>query len=539
VDSIARTGASAPFFSRERTVAGPGFNRWLVPPAALAIHLCIGMVYGESVFWLPLSQAVGITKPVACPAGAGLAQALTATGCDWKVTQLSWIFTLGIVFLGAAAAIWGGWLERAGPRRAGLIAALCWPGGLALMALGVHLHLLWLMWLGGGVIGGVGLGLGYISPVSTLIKWFPDRRGMATGLAIMGFGGGAMIGAPLANKLIAHFATPTDVGVAPALLVLAAVYFVFMVGGALGYRVPAEGWAPAGWVPPDQAHQGMQRTQGSVSLNDATRTPQFWLLWGVLCLNVSAGIGVLDMASPMLQEIFGGRLIGHPEHGFTQLSPAELKDVKAIAAGFAGFLSLFNILGRFFWASMSDRLGRKLTYAIFFLLGMALYASTPSLAHAGSLAGFALAFGVILSMYGGGFATIPAYLADIFGTAFVGAIHGRLLTAWSVAGVVGPVLVTYLREAQIAAGTPRALVYDHTMYILAALLLGGLVCNLLVRPLPERWFTVGEKPVAPRVAGTGREGSLGGVALLGWVAVGLPLAWGFWQTITKASALFR
>ncbi len=523
------------FLSRARTVAPPGYNRWLVPPAALAIHLSIGMIYGVSVFWLPLSQAVGVTHPLACPAGTTLLTRLVAAGCDWKISDVSWVFTIGIVFLGASAAIWGGWLERAGPRLAGLVAALCWPGGLAIAAFGVATHQLWLLWLGGGVLGGVGLGLGYISPVSTLIKWFPDRRGLATGLAIMGFGGGAMIGSPLAVRLMAQFHTGSSVGVWQTFSCLAAIYFVFMVGGALAYRVPPDGFWPYDVARPTSA----TTAEDSVGLEAAFRTPQFWLLWGVLCLNVSAGIGVLDLASPMLQEIFGGRLIGHPELVFNALSPAQLKAIASVAAGFAGFLSLFNILGRLFWASISDRLSRPVTYTIFFLLGIVLYAAAPSLAAAGSKALFALTFGIILSMYGGGFATVPAYLSDLFGTGFVGAIHGRLLTAWSVAGVVGPVLVNYLRETQIAAGVPRANAYDHTLYILAGLLAGGLVCNLLIRPVRRELFTRANiKPVSAVLPASARSGSAGFALVMGWLAVGLPLAWGFYMTVTKASLLF-
>ena len=530
----ATVGQRPGLLTRERTVAGPAFNRWQVPPCALAIHLCIGMIYGMSVFWLPLTKLVGVDHSVACPAGSSLLSRLTTQSCDWKVGDVSFVFTIGIVFLGASAAIWGGWLERAGPRKAALVAALCWPGGLALAALGVFTHQLWLLWIGGGVVGGVGLGLGYISPVSTLIKWFPDRRGMATGMAIMGFGGGAMIGSPLAALLMAHFHTASGPGVWQSFVVLAALYFCFMVAGAFGYRVPPEGYRPAGYG------AAATTAQRSVALEDAWRLPQFWLLWGVLCLNVSAGIGVLDMASPMLQEIFAGSLIGHPETGFSALSPAQLKAVAAIAAGFAGFLSLFNIMGRFFWASLSDRLGRRTTFATFFLLGIVLYALVPSLAAMGSKPLFALTFGVILSMYGGGFATVPAYLADLFGTGFVGAIHGRLLTAWSAAGVIGPILVTQLRQAQVDAGVERAKVYNHTMYILALLLAGGFVCNLLIRPVAERWFTKSEAAhdrailqgvtMAPPQAGIG--------LVLGWLAVGLPLAWGFYMTIAKAAALF-
>ncbi len=521
-----------PLLSRARTIAPPGYNRWAVPPAALAIHLSIGMIYGMSVFWLPLSQAVGLTHPLACPAGSTLLTRLTATGCDWRVADLSWVFSLGIVFLGASAAIWGGWLERAGPRKAALVAALCWPGGLAVAAWGISLHQLWLVWLGGGAVGGIGLGLGYISPVSTLIKWFPDRRGLATGLAIMGFGGGAMIGGPLAARLMATYRTPSSAGVAETFLTLAAIYFVFMAAGAFLYRVPPEGYAPPGYTPPALA------TSRSVPLGLAWRTPQFWLLWGVLCLNVSAGIGVLDVASPMLQEIFAGRLIGQPGTSFTQLDPAQLKTIAAIAAGFTGFLSLFNIVGRLFWASFSDRIGRRATYSVFFLLGIALYAATPSLAGAGHLALFALAFGIILSMYGGGFATIPAYLADLFGTANVGAIHGRLLTAWSAAGIAGPVLVTTLRQTQIDAGLPRARVYDHTMYYLAGLLAAGLVCNLLVRPLAPDYFTTTDATARVASLATSARARITPTLVLSWLAVLLPLAWGFFTTVQKAAALF-
>ena len=396
---------NAGFLDRAHTVARPGFNRWLVPPCALAIHLCIGMAYGFSVFWLPLSKAIGITKSVACPADASIFYYLTTTTCDWKVPQLqAWMFGLFFVFLGLAAALWGGWLERVGPRRAGVVAAVCWAGGFFISAYGIHVHQLWMLWLGSGVIGGIGLGLGYISPVSTLIKWFPDRRGMATGLAIMGFGGGAMIGAPLADKLMKHFATATSIGAVETFVVLGIVYFVFMMGGALGYRVSPEDWKPAGWNP--KTVQKPLVTHAQVHLDVAWRTPQFWLTWLVLMLNVSAGIGILSLASPLLQEVFGGRLIG-VNATFDQLDTAQLARIATLAAAFTGLLSLFNILGRIFWASLSDHVGRKLTYMVFFLLGIVLYASIPWTAASGNLALFVLFFGVILSMYGGGFATSP------------------------------------------------------------------------------------------------------------------------------------
>ena len=543
-----RPSAIPGFLAKERTIAGPGFNRWLVPPAALAIHLCIGMAYGFSVFWLPLSKAVGITAPVACPAGTSFLAELFVTGCDWKVSTLGWMYTLFFVFLGSSAALFGGWLERAGPRKAGLVSMLCWCGGMLVSALGVHLHQFWLMLLGSGVIGGIGLGLGYISPVSTLIKWFPDRRGMATGMAIMGFGGGAMIGSPLAQMLMTHHAGPTSIGVAETFVTMALLYAVFMTGGSLAYRVPPAGWTPAGWTPPAAAASAMIASR-HVHLSNAHRTPQFWLVWAVLCLNVTAGIGVIGMASPMLQEVFGGRLI-EVDAAIGALDAAQAAQIAAIAAGFTGLLSLFNIGGRFFWASMSDRFGRKATYAIFFLLGAVLYASAPAAGHAGSIALFAGAFCVILSMYGGGFATVPAYLADLFGTQFVGAIHGRLLTAWSMAGIFGPVIVNYLREFQLAQGVAQARVYDSTMLILAALLVAGFVCNLLVRPVAAKWQMSDEElaaaralahEIAPTSAAVSPATAASPVTLvvLAWLAVGLPLAWGVAQTVAKAAILFQ
>jgi len=550
--STASLGDSAPgLLSRERIVAKPGFNRWLVPPAALAIHLCIGMAYGLSVFWLPLAQAIGIDKPVACP-DMTMVDALFTTTCDWRVTDLLVIFTLGIVFLGLAAALFGGWLERAGPRKAGVVAALCWGGGFIISALGVIVHQLWVLWLGLGVIGGIGLGLGYISPVSTLIKWFPDRRGMATGMAIMGFGGGAMIGSPLAVLLmnggslfgvhIDGYRNAASVGVWQTFLTLGVIYTVFMLAGAFGYRVPPDGWAPEGWAPKSTKHAMI--TSGNVHLDDAHKTPQFWLIWMVLCLNVSAGIGVLAMASPMLQEIFAGSLIGQPQLPFGALDAGQKVAIAAIAGGFVSLLSLFNSGGRFAWASLSDVVGRKRTYFIFFALGMVLYGLAPTFAHMGSRALFVGAFCIILSMYGGGFATVPAYLADIFGTRFVGAIHGRLLTAWSTAGVVGPMVIGYLRDVQIAAGVPRALVYDRTMYILVGFLLVGLICNALVRPVHQKWM-MPESEAGGSYTKTSQSGSfgigLGGVsplAVLAWLAVGIPFVWGVWNTLAKAVTLF-
>jgi MFS family permease len=541
------SGAGLGILDREHTIAKAGFNRWLVPPAALCIHLCIGMAYGFSVFWLPLSRAIGLTAPKACP-DMSLVQELFTTTCDWRVASMGWMYTLFFVLLGVSAAIWGGWLERVGPRKAGVVAACCWGGGLLLGALGVYVHQLWLLWLGSGVIGGVGLGLGYISPVSTLVKWFPDRRGMATGMAIMGFGGGAMIGAPLANLLINYFKMPTDVGVWKTFVVMGVIYFVFMMIGAFAYRVSPVGWRPDGWTPPSEKKTMI--SEHHVHLDNAHKTPQFWLIWGVLCLNVSAGIGVIGMASPMLQEIFAGKLIGLPNLSFSQLSADQKTLIAGIAAGFAGLLSLFNIGGRFFWASLSDYIGRKNTYYCFFLLGIALYALAPTFAAIGSKALFVLAFGIILSMYGGGFATVPAYLADMFGTQFVGAIHGRLLTAWSTAGIIGPVVVNYIREFQLAAGVSRDHLYDTTMYILCAMLIGGLICNYLIKPVDPKWNMSAEE-VAKLQAASAKSaagvqsgsfgigtGGLDVKAALFWAFVGIPLAWGVWKTLESAAKIF-
>ena len=561
--AAATAGDRAGLLDRQRIIAPDGYNRWLVPPAALAIHLCIGMAYGFSVFWVPLGRAVaaaqGLDKPIACPGDATTfwgkvaitGHALFAKDCDWTQFDLGWMFTLFFVLLGVSAAIWGGWLERVGPRKAAVVAAICWAGGFFISAFGIYMHQLWLMWLGSGVIGGVGLGLGYISPVSTLIKWFPDRRGMATGLAIMGFGGGAMIGSPLATLLMGHFKTATDVGVWQTFIVLGIIYFIFMMGGAFLYRVPAANWSPKGWAP--SPWQRAMIAQGHVHLRDAHKTLQFWLIWLVLCLNVSAGIGVIGAASPMLQETFGGRLFDDPSVGFAAFNDDQKAKAALVGAAFVGLFSLFNIFGRIFWASLSDKIGRKTTYFAFFTLGFICYAAAPTLATLGMLGLFAAAFCLIASMYGGGFSTIPAYLADVFGTQFVGAIHGRLLTAWSTAGIVGPVIVNSMHDVRKAEGVAPDQLYHPIFYVLAGLLVAGFICNLLIRPLAAKWF-MKEDEVKALQAGYVAAGSAAGVkniaadvpqkttslgAILAWAAVGIPLVWGIWITLEKALALFQ
>ena len=538
---------NAGLLAKDRIVAGPGFNRWLVPPAALAIHLCIGMAYGFSVFWLPMTHLLtGTDAGAAICKDIGFWDAMTTTTCNWTVPQVTHIFETFIAMLGISAALWGGWLEHAGPRKAGFIAALCWGGGLVLGGIGVSMHQLWLVYLGCGVLGGVGQGLGYITPVSTLIKWFPDRRGMATGFAIMGYGGGAMIGAPLAVALMKNFSSVGPQGVAATLMTMGVLYLVVMTCGAFGFRVAPTGWRPANWDPSTRTANNAMITRHQVHLSRAWKTPQFWLIWGALFLNVTAGIGVISMASPMFQEVFGARLLGL-DNGAV-LDAAQRARIVAAAAGLVGLISLFNSVGRLFWASLSDKLGRKNTYCVFFILGILLYCSLPTLGHLGMAGVFVVFVCIILTMYGGGFATVPAYLADIFGTQMVGAIHGRLLTAWSAAGIVGPVVIAAVRENQLAAGVEKSLVYDRTLYIMAGLLLVGLICNLMVKPVKESDRMTDAELERERglqhetrmVGGvdTAARGAFGITGTLAWLAVGIPFLIGLVIALQKAAALF-
>jgi MFS family permease len=469
------------FLDRSHSIAKPGFSRWLVPPAALSIHLAIGQAYAFSVFKKPLNYLLQVSA-----SGGGL-KALPGVDspnlADWKFTDLGWIFSLAIVFLGLSAAVFGKWLERAGPRKAMFVSAVCFASGFFISALGVQVHQLWLLYIGYGVIGGIGLGVGYISPVSTLIKWFPDRPGMATGMAIMGFGGGALIGAPLARNLMDYFRSEHNLGVEQTFLVMGAIYFAAMMFGVFTVRIPQQGWKPEGWTPPVRPKALV--TAHNVEVNTASLTPQFWLLWLVLCLNVTAGIGILEQASPMIRELFKGRI------------------TPTAAAGFVALLSLFNMGGRFIWSTVSDYIGRKNTYYIFFVLGAILYYLTPRTGVSGlnSVPLFVAMVAVIISMYGGGFATIPAYLKDLFGTMEVGAIHGRLLTAWSVAGIFGPVLVNYIREYLKNRGVALADTYSTVLYVMVGLLILGFIANALVRPVSSKHWYQGEKTERAVVAG--------------------------------------
>ena len=408
------------------------------------VHLSIGEVYAFSVFKNPLVERFGV-----------------------GLTPIGIIFSISIVMLGLSAAVLGTWVERAGPRAAMFTAALCWSGGFAVGALGVATTQLWLVYLGYGVIGGIGLGIGYISPVSTLIKWFPDRPGLATGLAIMGFGGGALIASPLSSTLLESYASNPVDAIVPSFLTLGVVYLVSMMIGAFVVRLPAEGWQPEGWTPPTEEETGDLQTTANVSASSSIRTLQFWLLWTVLFCNVTAGIGVLEQASPMIQDYFSG------------ITPAA-------AAGFVGLLSLANMAGRIGWSSTSDYIGRKPTYIMFLGVGAVLYFVLAAFG-ASSLVLFLLVTVVILSFYGGGFATIPAYLKDMFGVAEVGAIHGRLLTAWSAAGVAGPLIINAIADYQIAAGRTGADLYTLSLYIMVGVLVVGFVANLLVRPVDPRF----------------------------------------------------
>ena len=559
----------AGLLSKERIIAPSDYNRWRVPLASIAIHLCIGSVYAWSIYNPPLTRIQGV---VASSAG------------DWSLSAVVWVFTVAIVSLGLAAAFAGKWLEEAGPRKVGVVAAFCWGGGYLVGALGILTHQLWLLYLGYGVIGGCGLGMGYVSPVSTLIRWFPDRRGMATGMAIMGFGGGAMIGTPMKEFFIRMFYQAPDylgtasevslvteagrrfaefsgvlrevvvigtaevremtvpgpegvylvntgaTGVAETFLVIGLIYLAVMLIAAFSYRIPAEGWKPEGWTEPNEEKRGGLISTHNVHLDEALKTRQFYQLWIVLCFNVTAGIGVLGVARTMITEIFGSSL-------------PHIVDT-AFAATYVVMISAFNMVGRFIWASASDYIGRRNTYWIFFLLGIVLYLSIPFSAQQVSaspsivwLVYFYAATMIIFTMYGGGFATIPAYLADIFGTKYVGGIHGRLLTAWSTAGVLGPLAITSLRQnsltnaindlvsridpvdfqSQFGAGVdqletlvasntvniarlmeiappgttdPTSSLYNSTMLLMAALLAIALVSNALMKPVDPKHHLV-------------------------------------------------
>ncbi|GAA3157397.1 OFA family MFS transporter [Blastococcus jejuensis] len=445
------------FLARERIVAKPGFNRWLIPPAALAVHLCIGQAYATSVYKTALVEHF-----------------------DTSLTAIGIIFSIAIVMLGIAAAAFGTWVDKNGPRAAMFAAAMFWSVGFLVGSLGIATEQLWLLYFGYGFLGGIGLGIGYISPVSTLIKWFPDRPGLATGMAIMGFGGGALIASPLSRQLMNVYdpaydgtagTVPSGSSVALLFLTLGLVYLAFMLFGAFIVRVPAEGWRPDGFDPSTVKQKALVTTD-NVSANNAIRTPQFWLLWTVLFCNVTAGIGILEQAAPMIQDFF-------------RTADGSLVAATA-AAGFVGLLSLFNMGGRFIWSTTSDYIGRKPIYMVYLGVGLLLYVALATIGSSATWI-FVILAAIIISFYGGGFATVPAYLRDLFGTFQVGAIHGRLLTAWSAAGVAGPLIINSVLDAR---GTPGELVagdYRPALFIMVGLLAVGFVANLLVKPVDSKW----------------------------------------------------
>jgi MFS family permease len=438
----------ASILTRSAIVAPKTFNRWLIPPAALAIHLCIGQVYAFSVFKIPFMSHF-----------------------DAGEVSIGWIFSIAILMLGISSAVFGPWVEKNGPRASMVAAGTCWVVGFFIASLGIVSGQLWLVYLGYGVIGGIGLGIGYISPVSTLMKWFPDRPGLATGLAIMGFGGGALIASPMSNQLMAFYgggAEPENLvaGLTPTFVTLGIVYAVVIAAGAFVIRVPHPEWVPKGFDPAKATAKPMQ-TKGNVSVRNAIRTPQFWFLWVALFLNVTAGIGILENAAPMIQAYFG--------------------ITAAAAAGFVGLLSIGNMGGRFIWSTTSDYLGRKNNYMLYLGGGAILYLLV-ALFGGGSIILFVLATLIIISFYGGGFSTVPAYLKDLFGVYQVGAIHGALLTAWSAAGVAGPLIVNSVVEAGEAAGKTGPALYTPGMFIMVGTLVVGFIANALIRPVSEKYF---------------------------------------------------
>jgi MFS family permease len=440
------------FLQRERIIAPPGWSRWLIPPAALSIHLAIGQAYAWSVFKPPLEAGLDIS---------GVASALP--------------FTLGIIMLGVSAALFGTKVDENGPRWAMVVASACFVSGFLISALGLYLRQYWLVVVGYGFVGGIGLGIGYISPVSTLIKWFPDRPGLSTGIAIMGFGGGALIASPLTQQLLTSYGASGDNpdvnGIARTFLTMGLIYAVFMSVGWLLIRVPPEGWRPAGWEPKARV-AGSLISSANVSASNAIKTPQFWLLWVVLCFNVTAGIGILERAAPIYRDFF-------PDAS----SPQALA---AAAAGFVAMLSLANALGRLLWSSTSDFLGRKNMYRMYLGVGALLYLAVTLTTNTNKVV-FLVCCIFILSFYGAGFATVPAYLRDLFGTYQVGAIHGRLLTAWSTAGVLGPLIVNWIADARIEAGVEGPGRYTTAFMIMIVLLVIGFICNELIRPVNEKF----------------------------------------------------
>jgi OFA family oxalate/formate antiporter-like MFS transporter len=392
-------------------------NRWLIALSAVAIHLSIGSAYAYSVFKRPLEDALG-----------------------WSSTETSLAFTLAIFILGLSAAVFGPFVERKGPRVSALLAAVLFAAGHVISGLGVAVESLPVFYLGYGVVGGVGLGIGYISPVSTLVSWFPDRRGMATGMAVLGFGAGALVASPVAARLI------EALGVSQTFFILGAAFLVLMAAGASYIEKPPVGWKPAALV------EGKTRTRvvedlAQLTAREAWHTLRFWLLWVMMFINISAGIKIISVASPLAQD----------QVGMTSVA----------AAAMVGLMGLFNGAGRIGWASLSDYVGRANVFILFFAAQFVAFLLLPRTTDPLL---FQILLFAVLTMYGGGFAMLPAFIGDLFGTRQLAAIHGLLLTAWSMAGIAGPMVVAFIKD--------RTGSYDLSFYLFAGLLGVALLTSL-------------------------------------------------------------
>ena len=399
-------------------------NRWLIALSAVAIHLSIGGIYAYSIYQIPLNETVG-----------------------WSTGSVTTAFSIAVAVLGITAAFLGKYVEKYGPRKAGLAAAVVYGLGMAGAGISVIAGNQYLFWLTFGVLGGMGIGLGYITPIGTLVEWFPDRRGMATGLAVMGFGAGALLTGPVGNFLIQSY------GVSTAFFTLGALYFVLMSSGASYLKKPPEGWLPAGMQGMENAREqatGALPGLSTMTAAESRSSPRFWMVWLIIFINVAAGIMLLAFASPMLQQIGGA--------------------TAATAAFITGYIGFFNGGGRILWSTLSDYIGRTTTYLAFMAIQIVLFFFLAQAAGVWVLAGIMF---VVMTCYGGGFACLPAYLSDLFGTKEVSAIHGYALTAWSAAGIVGPQLATYVLEA--TGG------YTDAVYVMNGALVVGLATVFVLR----------------------------------------------------------
>ena len=394
-------------------------NRWLMALAAVGVHICIGSVYAWSVYVNPIKAEM-----------------------DWSLTDVTIAFSIAIFFLGLSAALMGKFVERNGPKVAALIAAVLFGLGTVGSGLAILMESKLLLYFFYGVLGGCGLGIGYISPVSTLVKWFPDKRGLATGLAIMGFGFASAIWGPTMKILI------SEVGVAFTFITLGLTFFVIMFLSALYLEKPEEGYLPEGFKQKvASGHKMIKPDLALLGVNEAVKTPRFYGLWVMLFINVTCGIAIIGVASPLLQEVLGISAL--------------------VAAAAVGLMGVFNGAGRIFWASLSDYLTRPIVYIIFFATQAIAFYVLPSITE---IIIFQVILYFIMSCYGGGFASIPAYIGDIFGTKELGAIHGYILTAWAAAGLVGPLIISIVKDS---TGS-----YAETLYVFSGFFVIALIVSI-------------------------------------------------------------